>query len=1003
MLHKNQRPKQTTLTLALTAALASMTPLVAKADCVPGGTISSNTSAITWSSGSLPNNCSITSAGSISALGTNTALRVNSSVGTLTNSGTIQGGDDGLTNSSTIVSINNQSNATIMGAFATGILNINSSTIGALTNSGTISGASAGAGIVNNSSASNIGTLTNHGVITGGDTGIFNAGTIGTLTNNGNIAGGGGFGYQNFFAAIFNSGTIGILNNTIGGTIDGINPNLLDPNTNTNNLSNTGIINSAGGTIGTLNNSGLISNNPFWNTNTSGGDIGINNAGTIGTLNNLGTITATAVNQGATAILNSGTIGTLTNSGTISGTSAGIFNTIAGSIGTLSNSGTISGTNFGLDNSGSIGFLNNTIGGTISGANTGIFNNGSIGTLSNSGTISAPDAINNGAGGRIGTLTNSGVIAGNITNGSGNNLTITGGTGATFGTLTGFLSGSIGTITNTNSNLTFGSGNLLLNDTVNVGNNTFNNNAATLQVNNPIAITGNYNQGEAATLQIGVAGSGVSANGSLANDSGYGRLVVSGSATIASGSSVNLKPLTTYGFAAGQRFVVVDASTAGTNYNEGSLNYSVTSYAGSASGTDVTTAGRSDLVVTLTATPSPTPTPSPSPSPSPTPTPTPSPATIPNAISALGGLLNYTGVSPGLLNLFDAADALAATGGTAAVNRAGVQLAPVQQAASTGAAAAPTLDVLNVVAAHADSLRLAQMEDRQSGISTGDAPPAWGVWGQAFGGHASQNERDDVPGYSANYGGLLVGVDKSISDNWRAGGVFSYSNTAINDEGDAAGDNTTVNSYGLIGYASYTSQSWYTNLSAGVVQQSYSTNRQVDFTGFSGTANGHFSGQQYVTRAEVGYPLTVGGATVTPLASLTYSNLHQNGYTEGGGNGAALTVNSTHSASVKSSLGAKLEQAFPTAYGNFVPELRLQWLHEYDHTQQVTGASFAADPTGETGFTTVGPSPTSDMADVSVGVTLLRANNMTLTVRYELQAGGGFVSQTGSLRLRQLF
>ena len=143
--------------------------------------------------------------------------------------------------------------------------------------------------------------------------------------------------------------------------------------------------------------------------------------------------------------------------------------------------------------------------------------------------------------------------------------------------------------------------------------------------------------------------------------------------------------------------------------------------------------------------------------------------------------------------------------------------------------------------------------------------------------------------------------------------------------------------------------------------------------------------------------------TVTPLASLTYSNLHQNGYTEGGGNGAALTVNSTHSASVKSSLGAKLEQAFPTAYGNFVPELRLQWLHEYDHTQQVTGASFAADPTGETGFTTVGPSPTSDMADVSVGVTLLRANNMTLTVRYELQAGGGFVSQTGSLRLRQLF
>jgi len=919
MLRTAQYPKQTALTLALTAALASMTPLAAQANCPPNsGTISSNTTAVTWSTG----NCSITSSGNISNGATSTALEVNGSVGTLTNSGIIHGGDNGIANSGTIAVFNNQTNATIMGGFTNGLFNIGK--IGVLTNNGTISGGSDSAGIANDGGS--IGVLTNSGVIRGGATGIFNSGTIGTLTNSGTISSN-KFGIN--IGGTIGGGSIGVLSNTAGGVIHG---------------SNTGVFNDGG--IGTLTNSGKIAG------------------------------------------------------GTVSGNSAtGIFNDEFGSIGTLTNSGVISGLNAGISNVGTIGTLNNS--GTISGSFIAVANEGTIGALNNSGTLSALSAINNGGTGTIGALTNSGVIAGNITNNTTNNLTINGGTGSTFGTLTGFAPGSIGTITNTNSNLTFGSGNLLLNDNVNVGsNNTFNNNAATLQVNNSIAITGNYNQGEAATLQIGVA-NGATANGSLANDSGYGRLVVSGSATIASGSSVNLKPLTTYGFAAGQRFVVVDASTAGTNYNQTALNYSAGGFNGVLSGTDVTAAGRSDLVVTIVSGTGTTPTPTPSPTPSPTPTP--SPATIPNAVSALGGLLNYTGVSPGLLNLFDAADALAATGGTAAVNRAGVQLAPVQQAASTGAAAAPTLDVLNVVAAHADSLRLAQMEDRQSGISTGDAPPAWGVWGQAFGGHASQNERDDVPGYSANYGGLLVGVDKSISDNWRAGGVFSYSNTAINDEGDAAGDNTTVNSYGLIGYASYTSQSWYTNLSAGVVQQSYSTNRQVDFTGFSGTANGHFSGQQYVTRAEVGYPLTVGGATVTPLASLTYSNLHQNGYTEGGGNGAALTVNSTHSASVKSSLGAKLEQAFPTAYGNFVPELRLQWLHEYDHTQQVTGASFAADPTGETGFTTVGPSPTSDMADVSVGVTLLRANNMTLTVRYELQAGGGFVSQTGSLRLRQLF
>jgi len=332
-----------------------------------------------------------------------------------------------------------------------------------------------------------------------------------------------------------------------------------------------------------------------------------------------------------------------------------------------------------------------------------------------------------------------------------------------------------------------------------------------------------------------------------------------------------------------------------------------------------------------------------------------------------------------------------------------VQLAPVQQAASTGAAAAPTLDVLNVVAAHADSLRVAQADGIGSGVATGEGAPAWSAWGQAFGGHASQNERDQVPGYSANYSGLLLGVDKSINDRWRAGGVFSYTNTAINDEGDAAGDSTRVNSYGFIGYASYTGQPWYVNLSGGVVQQDYTTNRQVNFTGFAGNANGQFSGQQYVARAEAGYPLPLGPATLTPLASLTYSNLQQNGYTESGGNGAALTVGSGHSASVRSALGVKLEEGFATTYGVLVPDIRLQWLHEYDNAQQVTGASFAADPTGQTAFTTVGASPVSNVADVTLGVTLLRANNLSLTMRYELQAGGGFVSQTGSLRLRQMF
>jgi outer membrane autotransporter protein len=174
-------------------------------------------------------------------------------------------------------------------------------------------------------------------------------------------------------------------------------------------------------------------------------------------------------------------------------------------------------------------------------------------------------------------------------------------------------------------------------------------------------------------------------------------------------------------------------------------------------------------------------------------------------------------------------------------------------------------------------------------------------------------------------------------------------------------------------------------------------------TGFSGVANGSFDGQQYVARAEAGYPLAIGGATLTPLASVAYSHLYQDSYTETGGNGAALSVGHASANSVQTALGVALSKVFETSYGALSPELRVQWIHEYEHSPLTTGASFAGDLTRQTAFTTVGQTPISNLADVSLGVTLLRANNLSLSARYELQAGSGFLSNSGVLHLQQQF
>jgi uncharacterized protein with beta-barrel porin domain len=38
-----------------------------------------------------------------------------------------------------------------------------------------------------------------------------------------------------------------------------------------------------------------------------------------------------------------------------------------------------------------------------------------------------------------------------------------------------------------------------------------------------------------------------------------------------------------------------------------------------------------------------------------------------------------------------------------------------------------------------------------------------------------------------------------------------------------------------------------------------------------------------------------------------------------------------------------------------------------------------------------------------LGVTLLHANNLSVSARYELEAGSGYLAQGGALRVRQLF
>ncbi|MDP2152964.1 MAG: autotransporter domain-containing protein [Methylotenera sp.] len=249
-------------------------------------------------------------------------------------------------------------------------------------------------------------------------------GGIDQIVNSGSGAGTGIISTANSSSAILNfGGSIGLINNS--GLIQSSGDGDITPGFKSSGIYNSNDFWGGLGAISTITNTGVIEG-------LKGNGI-TNESGTIGTITNTYVGSGTGIIRGGgvntsgvgaiRAIMNMGAITTLTNgvNATIEATPGGseaIFN--GGSIGTLNNSGSIAAAvNGGIaiyNPGGTIDTINNTATGSISSSQVGIFNDiGTITTLTNAGIISggsgnAQYGIDNS--GTIGLFTNTGLING---------------------------------------------------------------------------------------------------------------------------------------------------------------------------------------------------------------------------------------------------------------------------------------------------------------------------------------------------------------------------------------------------------------------------------------------------------------------------------------------------------------------------------------------------------------------------------------------------------------
>jgi len=367
-------------------------------------------------------------------------------------------------------------------------------------------------------------------------------------------------------------------------------------------------------------------------------------------------------------------------------------------------------------------------------------------------------------------------------------------------------------------------------------------------------------------------------------------------------------------------------------------------------------------------------------------------ATVGNA-SSLGFAGNTASLVDAALSS-NTAGALVQNLATAAdISRVAEQLRPEINNANVEAAIGVTDRVFGLVDAHLNETHLAQLTGK-SGIATGEQANGTGVWLQGFGGRGDQDRRNNVDGYTSDAYGFAAGADTLVGEGTRIGAAISYGQSNIEDKGVNSGNKSNIDSYQATLYGSAVLDGWYLNGTLGLGKHNYDSKRLV----LGNFVSGSHDAWQYTARVDAGLPFKVGTATLTPIASLTYSRLNQDGYTETGI--GALVIGSNDTDSFRSGLGAKA--LIPLTDGEVKTglELRAIWNHEFGDTAQDTTANFVG---GGSTFTTSGASVARDGLNLGGSLVLAHSDaevQQNLLLSYDAEVKDQYLNQTARLQAR---
>lgn len=239
---------------------------------------------------------------------------------------------------------------------------------------------------------------------------------------------------------------------------------------------------------------------------------------------------------------------------------------------------------------------------------------------------------------------------------------------------------------------------------------------------------------------------------------------------------------------------------------------------------------------------------------------------------------------------------------------------------------------------HGDGLTLAGF-DSKTVVKKEIAPPVlvpakWnffvtgtGEWGDI------ENTRDSL-GTDLTTGGVTVGADYRVCDNFLVGltGGYNHTTSDLWDDG-----RIRVNGGRGGAYASLFNENAYLNLLATGGYNSYDTRRST----LGGHARGKSHGGEFNGLIGGGYEFDCAGWRVGPIGGLQYTYIQLDSFDEHDSD-ARLHYPKQSQNSLRSTLGARVAYDWEFCGVRVTPEVRAQWLHEYLDSTASIDSRFAA-------------------------------------------------------------